>query len=176
MRHWFFLLALSLPLAPAGSQDVVNAIGKAQLNGQLASLWQIQGKTMVAQQLTQSLNGLSNTFHDGGNTKVWIYDVYGINLKIAPAPGFEHLTTSKIQARLPLSGGWEVKASVKLKVKQKLAWWWITDTFTVTAKLSDVWARAKADLSTPLPDSPKISKAYPPEIHAHLSLSTNKWY
>jgi hypothetical protein len=101
MRRCFYLLALSLPFTPAGSQDAVNLIGKAQLNGQLAALWQSQGKAMVSQQLTQSLEGLSNTFHNGGSTKVWIYDVYGINLKIAPAPGFEQLTTSKIQARLP---------------------------------------------------------------------------
>jgi len=169
-------LCFLFPFLPATSQDGVNLVAKAQLNAQFASLWSGHGKALVQQKLSESLTGLSGKFFDQGNTKVWVHDVWGVESQLGPPPGFEKLSLSGIQARVPLWGTWKVQFKAKLKVKQKVAWFWITDNFTLTATASQIWARAKADLNSSDPEAPKVKKAYAPELHFDLSLSTDKWY
>jgi len=146
------------------------------MNAQFASFWANPGKQLAHDKLKESLQEIANTYHDQGDTKVWIYDVYGLSTHIAPPPGFEKLDTSGLRARVPLVGSWGVKVTAKVKVKRKVFFFWITDKFTVTANVTNLWARARADLNSSNPEAPKVSKVYKPQVGFTLSLDTNKWY
>lgn len=176
MRIRLFALLPLLFVPLARSQDWVNTAARAQMNAQIATLWASPVRGIVEENLATKLQEIANTYHDKGDTKIWIQEVYGLETQLVPPPGFEKLDSTGMSLRAPLAGSWGLKVSANVKVKQKVLFFWITKSFKLTAVVVNLWARAKAKLDSSNSEAPKVSEAKAPEIGFNLSVVTDHWY
>lgn len=167
---------LFLCIVTASAQDAINTAGKIKANHQIQQLWTDHLAPQLKTAVANKLNTYAGTYIDNGNTKIWILQVYQPKLSISNAPGFTKLDANGVELRAPLSGDWTLQCKFKVKVKQKVWFFWVTKTFDLTVHVLNLRAKGKVVLDSSDPDAPKIAVVAPPQVDFDVVLWTNQWY
>src|SRR5260221_9872499 len=177
MRRLMALLLLVSPLlAPAARAQSLNSLGITRLNQDVQSLWAHDGVPMalsLASAEAQKLVGVPHAIDS--STTATIVGINSIALDMPIAPGVRRLDAGGADFALPLTGSWNITASVEMNVKGRFLFVGFDQTFSVTIALRNLVAEMSATFDSSDLAAPKVQAIHPPVVHFDLDVSSSNF-
>ncbi|MBI4615034.1 MAG: hypothetical protein HY720_15585 [Planctomycetes bacterium] len=157
------VLLVAVLAAPAAGQSV--AIDR--FNEILRQQWDAIGRPEAERILPGQLQGLAG--QSSGVLSIEKLD--GISLDLKAAPGVERMDARGVRFRIPLSGGWTIRARAHMKLEVRIFGIPIVHRAPVDVVIRELSIVAAGTIATRSPEEPKVTNATS-RIAFRLSLSS----
>ena len=169
-----FTVALVLALAPSARADSLNQRGVDRLNQDVQELWSHDGLPMIRTAALDELQKLVGVPHNvNSKTTATIVRVNSLTFDGPWAPGVRRLDQSGAEMALPLNGAWNLAGDVEVRIKGKLLFIPIDQTFAVRVALTQLTARIAASFDSSDPAAPKVRSISPPVVRFNLKITSS---
>lgn len=161
-------LAWLLP-APAAAQTAPPAAVDAY-NADLQELWDAIAPAVRSRLHTELMTQLGAARQVSSSREVSVRRVAHVRLGLDRAFGLGAVTRDRLELKVPAQGSWSFDVDVDVRIRQKVAWWWVSATIPVRLIVDRVRLVQGAALDWSDPDRPVVRRVEKPQVSVRVRL------
>ena len=146
------------------------------LNGDLQRVWGRLAPALIVKYEGEAATQLAAYAERTPTRTIEVTRVEDVSFDCQAGPGFTALTPGAFELAVPVRGRWALTATVEVRVRQKVAWWWATARLRARVTVDRVRLTQAVALDLADPARPTIRRVARPDLSFRVRVRSDDFW